>query len=280
MVYTLRMDALHISGKWYISSRRAAKEHGYHADYIGQLIRTGKVKGQKVGRAWYVLADSLADYFEKEGSAPASASSGRAKSSGRTAAKIKTPVARDVPEVLAKKEEKKEEPEPEEEKEDQIVETDTPVESVSEEALESQSKESAEKKVPEKAPEPVAESDTSAQAHNLLTYLHDEDSELPAITVMPAAPPPEKREEETRIPIHAAVTRFNAATILPLRQAVRPPPSPAKAEYRRLNAPPEPSRTARGGRGMPKWLLLLLAGGLSFAGTFGLSLAITSLISF
>lgn len=70
------MDALHISGKWYISSRRAAKEHGYHSDYIGQLIRTGKVKGQKVGRSWYVLADSFSEYLEKE-----------AKNAGKTVAK-------------------------------------------------------------------------------------------------------------------------------------------------------------------------------------------------
>jgi hypothetical protein len=46
---------------------RAAREHGYHSDYIGQLIRGGKVKGQKVGRAWYVDADSLALYLGKEG---------------------------------------------------------------------------------------------------------------------------------------------------------------------------------------------------------------------
>ncbi|MDE2213297.1 MAG: hypothetical protein KGJ34_02075 [Patescibacteria group bacterium] len=57
------MDALQISGKWYISARRAAKENGYHSDYIGQLVRSGKVKGTKVGRAWYVLADSFTDYL-------------------------------------------------------------------------------------------------------------------------------------------------------------------------------------------------------------------------
>ena len=54
-----------ISGRRYLSSLRAAKEHGYHSDYIGQLIRANKVKGQKVGRAWYVDAESLATYFGK-----------------------------------------------------------------------------------------------------------------------------------------------------------------------------------------------------------------------
>lgn len=60
------MDELQISGKRYISSRRVAKENGYHTDYIGQLIRGGKLKGQKVGRAWYVEADSFANFLGEE----------------------------------------------------------------------------------------------------------------------------------------------------------------------------------------------------------------------
>ncbi len=60
------MDELEISGKRYISSRRAAKENRYHVDYIGQLIRGGKVLGTKVGRAWYVSVDSLEAYLNGE----------------------------------------------------------------------------------------------------------------------------------------------------------------------------------------------------------------------
>ncbi|HEY4501676.1 MAG TPA: hypothetical protein VJJ20_01240 [Candidatus Paceibacterota bacterium] len=60
------MDELEISGKRYISTRRAAREHGYHSDYMGQLIRGGKVAGQKVGRAWYIDEVSLAAYFGGE----------------------------------------------------------------------------------------------------------------------------------------------------------------------------------------------------------------------
>ncbi|MDE1925444.1 MAG: hypothetical protein KGH79_04715 [Patescibacteria group bacterium] len=60
------MDELEISGKRYISSKRAGKEHKYHPDYIGQLVRAGKVEGQKVGRAWYVDADSLSFYLSKD----------------------------------------------------------------------------------------------------------------------------------------------------------------------------------------------------------------------
>ena len=59
------MDELEISGKRYISTRRAAREHGYHSDYMGQLIRGKKVVGQKVGRAWYIEEESLNGYLGK-----------------------------------------------------------------------------------------------------------------------------------------------------------------------------------------------------------------------
>ncbi len=58
------MDELEISGRRYLSAKRAAKENRYHSDYIGQLIRAGKILGQKVGRAWYVDAESLEKYLE------------------------------------------------------------------------------------------------------------------------------------------------------------------------------------------------------------------------
>jgi len=61
------MDELQISGKRFISSRRIARDNGYTADYIGQLIRGGKVTGQKVGRAWYVDAISFDAYLGQEG---------------------------------------------------------------------------------------------------------------------------------------------------------------------------------------------------------------------
>lgn len=60
------MDELMISGKRHAASIRIAKQYGYHSDYLGQLIRGGKVKGQKVGRAWYVDVESLASYLGKE----------------------------------------------------------------------------------------------------------------------------------------------------------------------------------------------------------------------
>ncbi|MBP9711302.1 MAG: hypothetical protein KBD50_03555 [Candidatus Pacebacteria bacterium] len=65
------MDELEIAGQRYLSTRRAGKEHKYHSDYIGQLIRGGKVVGKKVGRSWYVEAASLSAYLNGAVSAPA-----------------------------------------------------------------------------------------------------------------------------------------------------------------------------------------------------------------
>jgi len=64
------MDELEIAGQRYLSTRRAGKEHKYHSDYIGQLIRGGKVVGKKVGRSWYVEAASLSAYLSGEVSPP------------------------------------------------------------------------------------------------------------------------------------------------------------------------------------------------------------------
>lgn len=83
-----------ISGKRYISTRRAGKEYHYHSDYIGQLIRAGKVAGQKVGRAWYVSEASLAAHLREEAAerksgkptlAPAASKSPAAKKADETA---------------------------------------------------------------------------------------------------------------------------------------------------------------------------------------------------
>lgn len=60
------MDELEIGGKKYISSKRAAREHRYHIDYIGQLIRGGKIVGKKIGRSWYVEDLSLKNYLRME----------------------------------------------------------------------------------------------------------------------------------------------------------------------------------------------------------------------
>lgn len=53
------MDEVEISGRRYIKASIAAKKMGYASDYIGQLCRAGKIDGKRIGRTWYVDADSL-----------------------------------------------------------------------------------------------------------------------------------------------------------------------------------------------------------------------------
>ena len=60
------MDEINLGGKIYISTRRAAKEYKYHSDYLGQLVRAGKLDGHKVGRSWYILNDSMKAFIIKD----------------------------------------------------------------------------------------------------------------------------------------------------------------------------------------------------------------------
>jgi len=53
------VNELLIKGKKYISSKRASELTGYAKDYIGQLVRMGKLPAQRVGRSWYVEEGSL-----------------------------------------------------------------------------------------------------------------------------------------------------------------------------------------------------------------------------
>ncbi|MDE2079461.1 MAG: hypothetical protein KGI73_03680 [Patescibacteria group bacterium] len=61
------MDELEIQGKKYISSKRASELTGYAKDYIGQLARSGKIPGHRMGRAWYVDASALLGHSGTEG---------------------------------------------------------------------------------------------------------------------------------------------------------------------------------------------------------------------
>ena len=166
------MDTLQISGKWYVSSRRAAKEHGYHSDYIGQLIRSGKVKGQKVGRSWYVLADSLTDYLDTpEGRKTASATPAKIVEEAPVTATVEDETIAPTPltEIV-------EEPLPvvqpaEEEKETEVVEEELPKVIVHEKKKITPAPvvKFFSKKVPDLPP--------ITKEHALLTYLkEDEDS--------------------------------------------------------------------------------------------------------
>ncbi len=49
-----------------ISLKEASKISGYASDYVGQLIREGKIKGKQVYRAvaWVTTEDAIRDYLK------------------------------------------------------------------------------------------------------------------------------------------------------------------------------------------------------------------------
>jgi len=55
-------DEIFLSGKQYVSSKRAAATGGYAQDYVGQLARGGLIDAQRVGGLWYVSMESLEAY--------------------------------------------------------------------------------------------------------------------------------------------------------------------------------------------------------------------------
>lgn len=52
-------EEVQISGKTYVSSKRAAEIVGYAQDYVGQLAREGQIDAQRVGGLWYVNSESI-----------------------------------------------------------------------------------------------------------------------------------------------------------------------------------------------------------------------------
>lgn len=52
----------------YISLKKASEISGYHYDYLGQLIRKGKIEGKRIGRNWFVPENEVKKLF----SAPSS----------------------------------------------------------------------------------------------------------------------------------------------------------------------------------------------------------------
>ena len=280
-VYYIPMDALQISGKWYISSRRAAKEHGYHADYIGQLVRGGKVKGQKVGRSWYVLADSLTDYLEKETAA--------ATKKEKTGAKKTVP----VPISPSKKTVQHRAVEVEETEEGRAKNGER-AESVKDESVSHNvvqthashvvdAKKENERKHDEEDVEQVEDVPVKPQApavrreYPLLTYLHDEESLIPAVPPAPVVPQTNEADslrvsEETHIPIHAAVKRWGAVTKAPVSASIQGLPAVRKLPTRPI---PVPMRK----RGLSRWLILAMVGAGVFIATTLLSALVSTTVS-
>jgi hypothetical protein len=57
-------DPIVINGKKFITSKQAAALTGYARDYVGQLVRMGKVKGQVIDKVLFVSEDSLLDHAD------------------------------------------------------------------------------------------------------------------------------------------------------------------------------------------------------------------------
>ncbi|MEI6057374.1 MAG: helix-turn-helix domain-containing protein [bacterium] len=55
----------------YITLKEAASISGYHADYIGALVRSGAISGKKVGNKWMVSASAVRVHFSTKHYAPA-----------------------------------------------------------------------------------------------------------------------------------------------------------------------------------------------------------------
>jgi len=60
------MVELNFSGKKHISLKRASEITGYARDYVGQLCRQQKIKGQLVGRSWFVNLEELVLYKKQQ----------------------------------------------------------------------------------------------------------------------------------------------------------------------------------------------------------------------
>jgi hypothetical protein len=54
-----------LNGARYLSAREIARTHGYVRDYIARLCRQGKVHGYRLGRLWYVNADSFTAFIAR-----------------------------------------------------------------------------------------------------------------------------------------------------------------------------------------------------------------------
>lgn len=89
-------------GKDYVSASKAAKLTGYHADYVGQLARAGKVLSRQVGNRWYVEREGLvAHKAEKDRllAAVQSQASGLAKSAEVPSHRSLSPISQVHPSI-------------------------------------------------------------------------------------------------------------------------------------------------------------------------------------
>lgn len=55
-------SSVSFDGRDYVSAQRAAEVTGYHADYVGQLARSGKVISRQVGNRWFVDREGVIEH--------------------------------------------------------------------------------------------------------------------------------------------------------------------------------------------------------------------------
>lgn len=56
--------SVHLNGKFFLSSKEAARLSGYTSDYVARLARLGKVSATRVGSQWFVEPKSLEDFLQ------------------------------------------------------------------------------------------------------------------------------------------------------------------------------------------------------------------------
>jgi hypothetical protein len=54
-----------VNGVRYLSAREIARTHGNVRDYVARLCREGKVSGHRLGRNWYVDANSFTAFIAR-----------------------------------------------------------------------------------------------------------------------------------------------------------------------------------------------------------------------
>ncbi|MBI3075106.1 MAG: hypothetical protein HYY92_02780 [Parcubacteria group bacterium] len=59
-----RVRVISRNGKRYLSLAYAAPLIGYHKDYLGQLIRRGKLKGERIGTTWFIEESIFTKFCE------------------------------------------------------------------------------------------------------------------------------------------------------------------------------------------------------------------------
>ncbi len=60
------MDTVTLNGKVYVKAKKVADEFGYAPDYIGQLCREGVLDATMLGKAWYVVRESVSEHKDSQ----------------------------------------------------------------------------------------------------------------------------------------------------------------------------------------------------------------------